>query len=264
MAYSDEADLEPVLAPFIADGLAQGDKVLYLTDVTHPAVVTGLLRAWGVRPDEFAADGRLDVRPLTTNDPDSLIGELARTARLARAEGYRALRVTAEMSWGVREGTERLVAFETKVHSLYDSGMAMGVCQYDRRLFDPVVLAEIQRIHQEADTDLEFAGAFLRIHRTGDPPGLRVEGEVDANSLDPLAEALTAAGRRCRGDVHVDLSGVSFIDLSGMRALVDTAQSLGSGRSLVLAQVPKHVHQLFKLIGWDGAPGLRLRGSDGP
>lgn len=60
------------------------------------------------------------------------------------------------------------------------------------------------------------------------------------------------------GDVHADLGGVSFIDVDGLRALVATASSLGSGRMLVLNSIPAHVARLLELTGWDAAPGLRI------
>ncbi|WP_239116387.1 MEDS domain-containing protein [Planotetraspora phitsanulokensis] len=258
VAFSDEAELEPVLAPFVSEGLAGRDKVLYITDVTHPAVAVGLLRGWGIDPDAHA--GRLEVRALGTSDPDVMVAELTEAAHRARAEGYRALRFTGEMSWAVREGTETLTAFETQVQAVFDSGLAMGVCQYDRRVFPPVTLSELQRLHTGTDVDLEFDGALLRIRRSARPPGLDLDGEIDANGVGELARALSSAVRRERGDVHVDMGRISFIDLSGLRVLVDTATALAEGRSLVLNRVPEHVVQLIRLIGWDRAPGLRVRG----
>ncbi|MBP2702201.1 MEDS domain-containing protein [Microbispora sp. RL4-1S] len=262
LAFSDEADLEPVLAPFISEGLAGADKVVYLTDVTHPAVVTGLLRGWGVPTGEHLAAGRLDIRRLETRDPEQVITQLADAARLALGEGYRALRVTAEMSWGLHEDADRLAAFETRASDLFASGSAMAICQYDRRLFDPAVLGQMQRIHHEQDTDLEYEGALLRIRRTGEPPGVRVEGEVDANTLHELTRSLRAAAGRTAGDVHADLAGVSFIDLAALRALMESARTIGRGRFLVLDEVPEHVRNLIELIGWAGTPGLRLRGRE--
>jgi anti-anti-sigma factor len=260
VAFSDEAELEPVLAPFVHDGLAGRDKVLYVTDVTHPAVATGLLRGWGIDPDVYT--GRLEVRTLGTSDPDLMVAQLTEAAHRARAEGYRALRFTGEMSWAVREGTDSLTAFETKVQAVFDSGVAMGICQYDRRVFPPVTLSELQRLHGGTDVDLEFDGALLRIRRSVDPPGLELDGEIDANAVGELTRALSSAVRRERGDVHVDMGRISFIDLSGLRALVDTATTLDEGRSLVLDPVPEHVAQLISLIGWDRAPGLRVQGGD--
>ena len=47
-------------------------------------------------------------------------------------------------------------------------------------------------------------------------------GEVDGDTADRLGSALTDAVRRCRpgGAVEVDLSGVSFLDSSGVGALL--------------------------------------------
>nr|WP_062330322.1 MEDS domain-containing protein [Herbidospora sakaeratensis] len=258
VAYSDEAELEPVLAPFIAEGLAGADKVLYLTDVTHPAVVTGLLRGWGVDTDGAVASGRLDIRRLEAFDPVAMVADVAAEAARARSEGYRALRVTGEMSWAVRVGTDRLAEFETGIQEVYDTGTALGVCQFDKRLFAPGVLADLLRLHRPDDGDLLLETALLRIRRTSGPDGIRVEGEIDATSSADLARELSQATGAVSGDLHVDLHGVTFIDLAGLRALVDTAKNLGDQRELVLDPVPDHVSHLIRLIGWHTTPGLRI------
>ncbi|MCG5212576.1 STAS domain-containing protein [Streptosporangium sp. KLBMP 9127] len=109
---------------------------------------------------------------------------------------------------------------------------------------------------------LEFDGALLRIRVTAEPPGLRVEGEVDLNNLAAFTESLTEAVKRMPGDVHLDLAELSFIDLAGLRVIADTATALCDGRNLVLAPVAPHVHHLIKMIGWDATPGLRLAGEE--
>ncbi|GAB1817597.1 MEDS domain-containing protein [Herbidospora sp. RD11066] len=254
VAYSDEAELEPVLAPFIAEGLAGADKVLYLTDVTHPAVVTGLLRGWGVDTTDAARSGRLEIHRLESFTP----ADVAEQADRARSEGYRALRVTGEMSWAVRAGHERLAAFESGLQRVFDTGTALGVCQFDKRLFGPGELADLLRLHRADDHDLLLQTALLRIRRTFGPDGIRVEGEIDATSSADLARRLADAAQTVSGDLHVDLHGVTFIDLAGLRALVDTAKTLGDQRELVLGPVPEHVGQLMRLIGWHTTPGLRI------
>lgn len=106
---------------------------------------------------------------------------------------------------------------------------------------------------------VEYDDPVLRITRILHPPGLRVEGEVDATTLAPFAKALAAAARR-GGDIHVDLGGLTFIDLGGLRVLVATARSLERGRTLVLHPLRPHLHRLITLVGWDDTPGLRLGG----
>lgn len=254
VAYSDEAELEPVLAPFIGEGLAGADKVLYLTDVTHPAVVTGLLRGWGVDTAGAARSGRLEIRRLEEFTP----ADVAVQADRALSEGYRALRVTGEMSWAVRAGHKRLAEFESGLQKVFDTGTALGVCQFDKRLFAPGVLADLLRLHRPDDHDLMLETGLLRIRRTFEPAGIRVEGEIDATSSAELARRLFEAGQTVSGDLHVDLQGVTFIDLAGLRAVVEAAKHLGDQRELVLGPVPDHVGQLVRLIGWHTSPGLRI------
>jgi anti-sigma B factor antagonist len=63
------------------------------------------------------------------------------------------------------------------------------------------------------DLSLEFTDEKV----PGDGHLLRVSGEVDMATAPELVEALA---RYADGDIHVDLSGVSFLDSSGLAALV--------------------------------------------
>ncbi|MEV7969675.1 STAS domain-containing protein [Sphaerisporangium sp. NPDC088356] len=106
--------------------------------------------------------------------------------------------------------------------------------------------------------DLESDGAILRIRRTAEPSGLRVEGEIDATTVNELSKALAAAIQAGDGDIRVNLGAVTFIDLAGLRVLAEAASGLSGGRALVLSPLPGHVGHLIRLVGWDAVPGLRL------
>ncbi|MFI0416758.1 STAS domain-containing protein [Spongiactinospora sp. 9N601] len=117
-------------------------------------------------------------------------------------------------------------------------------------------LPERQR---RASMGVEYEGALFRIHSTPHPPLLRVEGEIDANSAARFLAALRGAARSLGGDITLDLGELSFIDLGGLRAIVEVAGEIGAeGRNLVLSPVAPHVRQLIQIIGWDTAPGLSL------
>ncbi|WP_158558051.1 STAS domain-containing protein [Spongiactinospora gelatinilytica] len=102
------------------------------------------------------------------------------------------------------------------------------------------------------------ADRLLRITPLADRVGLRIEGEIDYATLPALRRALAAMGG---GSFIVDLSGLAFIDVGGLRALVTTAAALhdgGSGHVLTLRSAPWHVQRLLNLTGWHKAPGLHL------
>lgn len=83
---------------------------------------------------------------------------------------------------------------------------------------------------------------------TEDDGVFHVSGEIDASTVDQLKQRLDEAD----GDVVVDLSGVEFIDSSGLRVLIGTQQALeADGRSLTLRSPSRSVQRLFELSSVD-------------
>ena len=77
---------------------------------------------------------------------------------------------------------------------------------------------------------------------------LTVSGEIDAHTAPSLAAAIDAAGP----DVTIDLSGVEFIDSSGLRVLIDAHQRLADdGGGLTIAAPSEAVTRLFEISGVD-------------
>ncbi len=75
-----------------------------------------------------------------------------------------------------------------------------------------------------------------------------VAGELDAASAGELEAALSAVADG--GTVELDLGGVSFIDSSGLRALLVAQQAADdAGGSLVLAVTTPAVDRLLELTG---------------
>ena len=59
---------------------------------------------------------------------------------------------------------------------------------------------------------------------------VRVTGDVDVASSQMLDDALTELARQPAGRVMVDLSDVTFMDSSGLRALVQARDRMDRGR----------------------------------
>lgn len=95
----------------------------------------------------------------------------------------------------------------------------------------------------------------LRITKSEHVPGLIIAGEIDESTYPYLLQSLATVGRR--GDVHVDLSGVEFCDLAGLRAIVTLAEAdADSGRRVILHAMPSRLQRLLQILGWDTLPGL--------
>jgi ABC-type transporter Mla MlaB component len=107
----------------------------------------------------------------------------------------------------------------------------------------------------------EYDDGVLRVTRTAEPPGLAIAGEIDESTYP----ALLAALRELPGtppEVHLDLAGVSYCDLAGLRAIVRLA-SPGAGRTgrpVTLHHVPEQLRGVLEIIGWDTIPGLSVAG----
>jgi anti-anti-sigma factor len=81
------------------------------------------------------------------------------------------------------------------------------------------------------------------------PGEFTVSGEVDAHSAESFAAALEAAG----GDpasIVLDLSGVTFMDSSGLLVLVAAQQRSDAGGPGVVLRSPSH--QIVRLLDLAG------------
>ncbi|MHB1930493.1 MAG: STAS domain-containing protein [Acidimicrobiales bacterium] len=91
---------------------------------------------------------------------------------------------------------------------------------------------------------------------------LIVDGEVDIATRDQLGAALTAVTEHAdatmaAGEVHLDVAGLRFIDVGGVRVLVTAAARRPPGRGLVLHHPAATLVRILEL-SWRHAPGLRL------
>jgi anti-sigma B factor antagonist len=78
-----------------------------------------------------------------------------------------------------------------------------------------------------------------------------VSGEIDMSTVQRLQDAALATGQPA--GLTIDLSGVSFMDSSGLQALVEiSARAEEHGGRLVLRSVPRSAQRLFDITGLRG------------
>jgi anti-anti-sigma factor len=102
-----------------------------------------------------------------------------------------------------------------------------------------------------------YADTHLVVTRSATPVGLRFAGEIDITNSDAVAQSIRLA-LADTGDPHLDLSRLSFCDISGIRALVDMAMGLEGERKMLLHGLPEQLQEVMRVTGWSGLPSLVL------
>ncbi|MEV0253441.1 MEDS domain-containing protein [Streptomyces sp. NPDC050732] len=270
LGHRTDEEREAVLAAYLLDALACGQRGLLLTSAEEPpADLLGFLRSHGCDVPGALAEGRLRTSS-RLSEPGGLrdLAELVRReAAAAEADGFLGLRIAFEVAprtdTGVPEG---LCDAERRLGPLFATLPVLGLCQYDRRLFGPDDLAALDALHQgRVVADDVWQDELLRITRTFTPPGLALCGEVDDSNFTAVARALRAETERAAGRTddqyraRLDLRDLTFIDVCALRLFVFTGLGLYAlGGGLVLDGVAPHVRRVMHATGWDRIPGLDL------
>lgn len=156
LIYENEEERRTLMSKFLAAGIRDGEKVLYLTDVMKPGELLDWLSDLGVE-----LPGGADADRFTVTEAESVYcpggefipermfefwGELYEDS-LARH--YPAVRATGETSWAVRgiPGSERLIEYEALLNKALETIPVTAVCQYDVNLFDGGTILDVLRVH---------------------------------------------------------------------------------------------------------------------
>jgi anti-anti-sigma factor len=164
------------------------------------------------------------------------------------------------MSWATRPSTapEELLAFEAQVDGLLGDGRLCLICQYDRDRFDAVTLAFAAKAHPKAvAAQVYHEHPLLRICRQYSPPGVRIAGELDFRHQDVLEQALAESARLDR-HMHINLTGLAYIDAACAAVIMQTASRLSASRRMTVTCRPL-VATVLTLLGVDSPARLRVQ-----
>ncbi len=270
LTFTDPEERLDLVAAFVRDGLRTGLKVLRYTDTLNPDTLVGQLAARAVRPKAALRRGQLVVAPASTAlgadgavTASAMVKTLAGQLAAAGRDGYRGVRVTADMAWATRPSApaEELVAFETEGAALFDDGRLCLICQYDRDRFDAVTLAFAARCHPKTvAAQVYHEHPLLRICRQYSPPGLRIAGtSLDFRHRDILEQALAETLRLDRNP-HLNLTRLDYIDGACAAQIVTAGARLPTSRHITLT-CRQAVATVLGLVGANAAPRLRVQAS---
>ncbi len=101
-------------------------------------------------------------------------------------------------------------------------------------------------------------GLTIEMEQSSDGSLIRVEGEVDLYSSPELRKAILKTTSSAKGGVAIDLSGVTYIDSSGVATLVEGLRSAGKNDTgFVLVSPSSAVMQVLELARLDSVFEVR-------
>ena len=91
--------------------------------------------------------------------------------------------------------------------------------------------------------------------------GINLAGEVDVATARQFTDAL--ANISTESEVHLELTQLTFMDSSGLSAILAFARSRNGGGPLVLLNPSDHIERLFVITGLDQHPKIEVRHTRG-
>jgi PAS domain S-box-containing protein len=154
--YRTEKEHREFMTRYLKDGLLNNEKVFYIFHDHKPSTIMHYLEKVDVNIKDHIEKGQF--RALSVDEaymkggvfePDTMIEILKAESQKALDEGYTTLRVTGEMTWalGNLPGSERLIEYEAKLNTIFQSSKLIALCQYNRYKFDPEFLMEVVATH---------------------------------------------------------------------------------------------------------------------
>lgn len=100
---------------------------------------------------------------------------------------------------------------------------------------------------EAGDAELELA-----VDASADPVVVAVTGEVDITVADRFRQCLLAQVDDGRRMIVIDLSGLRFMDSSGLSALIDARRRVGTEGTITIREPTPMVRQLLEVTGAAG------------
>ena len=94
-----------------------------------------------------------------------------------------------------------------------------------------------------------------------DAVGIKLIGEVDIATARQLTDALFDISTE--SEIHLELSELTFMDSSGLNAIVAYARSRNGAGPLVMLNPSDHIERLFVITGLDQHPKIEIRHTRG-
>jgi hypothetical protein len=145
-----------VLAPFVSEGVARGEKLLYFVDPAERAGLVRHLRHLGL--DVSALHGRRQCEVRTWSETYLRGGHFDQEAMLGLLDeclvGWPTprIRMIADMGWALEEGTvgDVLLEFQARANFVHPKHPHVVICVYNTAQFGADFVIDVMRTHPMA------------------------------------------------------------------------------------------------------------------
>jgi anti-anti-sigma factor len=256
LVHGSEEQRRAGVVAWVRRGLDLGAKVLYIEPVDVPVErsLMHVLRGSNIDIREPVRRGQLQVLPADGEAYDTALR--ARCVDDALAEGYRGVRCAGEVTtaWSVMSSTAH-ADLERETDELCRTRPMSILCQYPADLA-PGTLRTALAMHGGGVRESQLSAWPV-------PGGIALAGEVDVCNEAVLCSSLMAAvaGADGAGRFVVDLSRLSFLDVSGVRALLTgTSAHRANGGTVLLRAAQPPVDRILRLLEIEREQGCMLQG----
>ena len=237
-AFAGPAGFAALARPFLAEGAARGERLMYVAADPDPADVAGL-----AGPETLQVASIAEVYgPSGIVDAPAQRATFAAALADALAAGYRGIRVAADNTPLVT-GEDRLAAWlrwEVVADRFMSEHQVTGLCAFDREKADVDRLRHLATLHPLSSADSPIP-QFRLFAEAGD---LRVEGDIDPLAVSQLRLALDQLPPGT--GVLIDLASAT---LRGRTALADLEYLGGDGVAITIQGGPAAIGELRSQAG---------------
>jgi hypothetical protein len=266
----DPVDRLDAIAQMVAMGLQAEERVVILIDSLPPAALITDADTRGIPVRHAMSTGQVQVQPARHTylpdgrfDPQRTLDDLVANIERAAGDGYRGLRLVGDMGWVSDEpdGIDQLPWYEEQVNRLFMDGRAGSLCLYDRHRSQPLLLRQLAAAHPASILDVTglVGTPLLRMRRTWQPYGLRLDGEVDVTNRTAVAAALDILLEELpdpAAAIALDVSGLRFADAATAGLICGLA--LRSPAGVQVTGGAGAVAMVLERVAGVGAPGLQM------
>lgn len=145
-----------VLGPFVAEGLAAGEKAFHIINPPDRDLHLQRLREGGADVDRAVSQRQMELVPWESMylraghfDKQAMLGLIQQVLVDTKTEGFPRTRLVAHMEWALepRPGVEDLIEYEALVNDVLPRFDDVAICAYDLTKFDGSVVIDAIRSH---------------------------------------------------------------------------------------------------------------------